>query len=572
MSNLFKLRSFVADAVRIIEDEQSEALVLTRLGPKLKQLVREDNWLPKAYAAASGKAYQQHLLYADPLDRLSIVSFVWGPGQGTPIYDHRVWGLVGVLRGEEVSVAYERRRDGSLKSWPTCSTGARGGRGGLAAHRRHPCDFQWAPRRLVDQHSRVRWQYRHDKKFVLRRADRSREGVRVGLFKHRHPKSLDGKQRRPDIVNLTSPIELRRRWRAGEEIALLDVREEGPYSLRIRSSPYPCRCRRSNCVSSTCSRASARRSSSTTMAKASPNAPRGASRRSAIRTCRILEGGLAAYAQVGELFRDVNVPSKAFGELVEAIRHTPSLSADEVKALSNTSADVWCSTRAGSTNTGRMSIPRGVSVPGGELAFRARDLAPSPETTIIVNCAGRTRSIIGAQSLINAGCRTGCSRCATARSAGRSPVFALERGQAGASQRSPRRRCPSGAAACEALADARRRRRSSIGERFERLRDERERTLYLLRRAHAGRIRGGPSAGFRLGAGRATGAGDRRMVARARRAIVLVDDDGVRAHMTASWLAQMGWETAVARAGAVRRRMSPRLAVGPASPRAGDSS
>ena len=42
-------------------------------------------------------------------------------------------------------------------------------------------------------------------------------------------------------------------------------------------------------------------------------------------------------------------------------------------------------------------------MPGAELVLRVRDIAPSPDTTIVVNCAGRTRSIIGAQSLINAG-------------------------------------------------------------------------------------------------------------------------------------------------------------------------
>jgi predicted metal-dependent enzyme (double-stranded beta helix superfamily) len=77
-----------------------------------------DDWLPDAYAVADGKAYQQYLLYADPLERFSIVSFVWGPGQGTPIHDHRVWGLVGVLRGEEISMSYERHTDGSLRAGP----------------------------------------------------------------------------------------------------------------------------------------------------------------------------------------------------------------------------------------------------------------------------------------------------------------------------------------------------------------------------------------------------------------------------------------------------------------------
>src|SRR5262249_10619124 len=106
---------------------------------------------------------------------------------------------------------------------------------------------------------------------------------------------------------------------------------------------------------------------------------------------------------IGEIFRDVNVPSKAFGELVEAIRHTPSLSANEAKALIEAEGNVVVLDVRRFEEYRSMSIPRGVSVPGGELAFRAREIAPAPDTTIIVNCAGRTRGIIGTQSLINAG-------------------------------------------------------------------------------------------------------------------------------------------------------------------------
>ena len=118
----------------------------------------------------------------------------------------------------------------------------------------------------------------------------------------------------------------------------------------------------------------------------------------------LLEGGLAGWqAGGGELFRDVNVPSKAFGELVEHERHTPSLPAEAVQALLEQQVDVVVLDARRFEEFQTMSIPGGTSVPGAELALRARDLAPDPATQIIVNCAGRTRSIIGTQSLINAG-------------------------------------------------------------------------------------------------------------------------------------------------------------------------
>lgn len=115
MSDIARLRAFVAETARLLETETGEATILAQLAPKLERLVAKDDWLPDAYATAGDSHYRQYLLYADPLDRFSIVSFVWGPGQGTPIHDHRVWGLVGVLRGEEVSVGYERQADGSLR-------------------------------------------------------------------------------------------------------------------------------------------------------------------------------------------------------------------------------------------------------------------------------------------------------------------------------------------------------------------------------------------------------------------------------------------------------------------------
>ena len=119
---------------------------------------------------------------------------------------------------------------------------------------------------------------------------------------------------------------------------------------------------------------------------------------------RLLAGGLAGWREAGgELFRDVNVPSKSFGELVEAERHTPSLAAGEVKALLDAKADVVVLDARRFDEYQTMSIPTATSVPGAELVLRARALAPDPATRVIVNCAGRTRSIIGTQSLVNAG-------------------------------------------------------------------------------------------------------------------------------------------------------------------------
>src|SRR3954471_17533429 len=119
---------------------------------------------------------------------------------------------------------------------------------------------------------------------------------------------------------------------------------------------------------------------------------------------RQLEGGLEGWRSADyEIFEDVNSYAKAFGELVEHRRHTPSLAADEVAALIESKANIQILDVRRFDEYATMNIPGSISVPGAELVLRAGRAAPDPQTTIIVNCAGRTRSIIGTQSLINAG-------------------------------------------------------------------------------------------------------------------------------------------------------------------------
>ena len=101
------LRSFVCAMTRLVESRgNAEADALEPARDLLAALVRRDDWLPDEFAAPDPARYRQYLLYGDPLDRFSLVSFVWGPGQRTPVHDHLMWGLIGMLRGEEVSVPY----------------------------------------------------------------------------------------------------------------------------------------------------------------------------------------------------------------------------------------------------------------------------------------------------------------------------------------------------------------------------------------------------------------------------------------------------------------------------------
>lgn len=110
-----RLREFIGALAEFIDTNPSEDDLLHRGGKLLGQLVRYDDWLPYEYATPDPARYQQFLLHADSSQRFSIVSFVWGPGQTTPIHDHRVWGLIGMLRGAEFSQGFARSAEGRLE-------------------------------------------------------------------------------------------------------------------------------------------------------------------------------------------------------------------------------------------------------------------------------------------------------------------------------------------------------------------------------------------------------------------------------------------------------------------------
>jgi predicted metal-dependent enzyme (double-stranded beta helix superfamily) len=112
--NPARLREFVVGLAGILESERDEAAILDAGRGLLGALISHDDWLPDEYAAPDPSRYQQYLLHCDSRERFSVVSFVWGPGQSTPVHDHRVWGLVGVLRGAEFSQAFSTTARGDL--------------------------------------------------------------------------------------------------------------------------------------------------------------------------------------------------------------------------------------------------------------------------------------------------------------------------------------------------------------------------------------------------------------------------------------------------------------------------
>lgn len=108
------LRDFVISMTRLVDRTQDEVTLLAEGRVLLAALIAGDRWLPEECARTHPEFYRQYLLHCDPLERFSVVSFVWGPGQKTPIHDHTVWGLIGMLRGAETSRRYDREKTGRL--------------------------------------------------------------------------------------------------------------------------------------------------------------------------------------------------------------------------------------------------------------------------------------------------------------------------------------------------------------------------------------------------------------------------------------------------------------------------
>lgn len=261
---------------------------------------------------------------------------------------------------------------------------------------------------------------------------------------------------------------------------------------------------------------------------------------------RALDGGLKAWRAAGyEVFEDVNSYSKAFGELVEARRHTPSFSADEVAKLIADKANIAILDVRRFDEYATMNIPGSVSVPGAELVLRGGQAAPDPDTTIIVNCAGRTRSIIGTQSLINAGVP---NKVRALRNGTIGWTLARHTLAHGADRRGAIGPFEDGPVKARDVAYRAGVRHIGASE-MSALVAGTNRTLYRFDVRDAEEYAAGHIPGFRhYPGGQLVQETDMAAPVRGAR-ILLTDDKGVRADMTASWLAQMGWEVYVLEGG-----------------------
>jgi rhodanese-related sulfurtransferase len=347
----------------------------------------------------------------------------------------------------------------------------------------------------------------------------------------------------PQAVNVATV----RDWLAdGGEIAFVDVREEGQYGeghpLLAVNLPY-------SRLELDIGRSVPRLSCRIVLVDDGDGVSDKAARRLAglgYSNIRVLAGGAEVWAAAGyRLFPSSNVPSKAFAEIIEHSCATPAISAEELDRLRRSGEKVTVLDSRPLDEYTRFHVPSAVPCPGAELVHRFADAVPSPDTLVVVSCAGRTRGIIGAQSLINAGVPNRVMSLAGGTQGWWLAGFDLESGF-GAGLR------PVSAEAAEAA----RRRAAEVEARFGIRRIDHEtlaqwrteaarRTTHLLdvrtpEEFAAGHLPGSVSAP----GGQLVQAIDRWVGTRGAR-LVLVDDTGARAIMTAHWLKQMGWDVQI---------------------------
>jgi rhodanese-related sulfurtransferase len=347
------------------------------------------------------------------------------------------------------------------------------------------------------------------------------------------------------MANAIDVVTLRRWLSDGGEIAFLDVREEGQHGdghpLLAVNAPYS----RLELVSPALV---PRRDCRVVLLDGADGVAAKAARRLAAlgyQAVNLLDGGVAAWSAAGHpLFPSTNVPSKAFAEIVEIERHTPHVTPEELTGLRRQGKKHVVLDSRTVEEFNRFHVPGAVSCPGAELVHRFEDLVPDSDTLVVVSCAGRTRSIIGAESLIAAGVPNRVVSLQGGTQAWRLAGLDLERDTDAAL----------GPVTAQAIAAARQRGvavaarfgvRRIDGATLAAWQADPARTTFVLdvrtpQEYLAGHLPGSVSAE----GGQLVQAIDRWVGIRGAR-VVLVDDVDVRAVMTTQWLLQLGWDAVV---------------------------
>ncbi|TMJ56459.1 MAG: thiosulfate sulfurtransferase [Alphaproteobacteria bacterium] len=353
-----------------------------------------------------------------------------------------------------------------------------------------------------------------------------------------------------NIAGSVTPTELRRRYQAGGEIAIVDTREEGSFHEQhlLMASCLPL-----SRLELSAPGLLPRRAAPIVLCDIGEGlADRAAARLidGGYSDVSVLAGGVAAWEAAGfPVYSGVHVPSKAFAEVVEHEYGTPWISAEELADRQKRGERMAIFDSRSYEEYHSNSIPGAISVPGAELVYRYNELVPSSDTFVVVNCGGRTRSIIGAQSLIDAGVPNRVVSLKDGTMAWHLAGFDV---LAGATGRAPEVSAQSVAAAQQRADAVARRYGVPVIDRArlaEWQREAERRTLYVLDVRDPAEYRVGHLPGSLMAPGGQLVQETDSWLGVWGARVVLVDDTGVRARMTASWLRRMGWDAVVLEGG-----------------------
>ncbi|MDB5486785.1 MAG: rhodanese-like protein [Reyranella sp.] len=527
----------LVDEARTIEKSGVNYANLDKIGGLLSSLASRADLFPQEEfpLGAEGGIYR---LSEDPDNRFALYASAGGPGKKVPPHNHTTWAIIAGVHGAERNVVYERLDNGAqedvvqLREAPSHEKTLK--RGDVITFL--PEDFHHIETPVGSGNALHLHFYGLSLEHL---PDRQTVDMKTSTAKRFMAK--------PKILTpLLTVQQVKEMLKSGEIFAFFDVREEGEFSTKghpLFATPLP--------LSRLEPRALALLPDPDTrivLMDDGEEGQAGRANRAAARLSQlgytnlaVMSGGLKAWRDAGfEVFTGVNVPSKAFGEIVEHGNDTPRIDAADVQKMIDDKADMVILDSRPLPEFTNMSIPGGVDCPGAELVYRVKDFVTRPETLVVVNCAGRTRSIIGAQSLINAGLPN--------------KVMALKNGTMGwhlaglkVSRGETKSFGPQGPEAAKFAQAAAANIAGKMGIRkidkagLAKL-EAKGGPLYRLDVRDPAEYAQGHLKGFRHAAGGQLVQATDQYVGARNATIVLHDNDGVRATMTAHWLLQMGWK------------------------------
>jgi rhodanese-related sulfurtransferase/predicted metal-dependent enzyme (double-stranded beta helix superfamily) len=530
----------LVDEARRIEQNGVNHTTLEKIGSLLASLASRAELFPQDEfpLGADGGIYR---LSEDPDHRFALYASAGGAGKKVPPHNHTTWAIIAGVHGAERNVVYDRLDNGNnanlvqLREAPAKEKTLR--RGDVISY-------------LPDDFHHIETPQGSGDALHLHFYGLSLEHLPDRLSVDMATAAAKRFMARAKILTpLLSVQQVKAMLKSGEVFAFFDVREEGEFSIQghpLFATPLP--------LSRLEPRALALLPDPHTRIVLMDSGEEsqdpqwgGRANRAAAKLSQmgytdlaVMKGGLKAWREAGcEVFTGVNVPSKAFGEVVEHENDTPRIDAADLQKLVDAKTDLVILDSRPMPEFNNMSIPGGIDCPGAELVYRVKDLAPNPETLVVVNCAGRTRSIIGAQSLINAGLPNKVIALKNGTMGWHLAGLKVARGETKSfGPQGPEAAKFARAAAANIAAKMKVKKIDSAGLAAL---EAKGGPLYRLDVRDPAEYAKGHLKGFRHAAGGQLVQATDQYVGARHATIVLHDNDGVRATMTAHWLMQMDW-------------------------------